>query len=136
MISLDTLPLVAYPQMNDVHYEEVELLNRLITLLSEEPSQHGQIAQTLDELLEHTKAHFANEEQLMQETMFPAMQMHQDEHQRVLQELQTYIDSWKNQHEAPVLLHYFSVIIPQWLHRHISTMDTMTAQFICRQKGC
>ncbi len=135
MISLDSLPLVDYAPMNDVHYEEVVLLNSVTELLQSPSDNTAEITSLLDEILAHTQEHFANEEQLMQTCNFPAYDMHKAEHTRVLSQLQTYVDQWKETHDNTVLLDYFRVEIPSWLDQHINTMDTITARFICMHQG-
>lgn len=134
MIDFNLVPKVAYDEMNRVHGEEVELLNRLETQLDAHDTEA--IAQTLDDMLEHTREHFANEERLMLEVQFPPYMMHKNEHTRALNEMQNVIMDWRNRKDDGILWDYFLETIPQWLTQHIASMDTITAQFICMRKGC
>lgn len=134
MIDFNMVPKVAYDEMNQVHEEEVHMLNRLEELLNNGSDE------TIDELcihlLDHTVDHFNNEQRLMLEVGFPAYMMHKGEHDRVLDEMQTVQAHWRSKRDREALREYYFQVIPQWLMQHISTMDTMTAQFICMRKGC
>lgn len=134
MLNFDHIPKVAYDEMNRVHAEEIILLNTLETRLNTDDIPG--IEHTLHTLLKHTKEHFANEEKLMQEVGFPPYMMHKGEHDRVFSEMNDVIAQWQISHNPALLRNYFFEIIPQWLTQHISTMDTITAQFICMRKGC
>lgn len=136
MIDKHTLPRVAYEMMNEVHYEEVDLLNRIETALDEAKVDHEKIDALLNEMLEHTHTHFANEETLMKETGFPAFMMHQGEHIRVLNEMKRIVIQWEVQRDTDIIRNYFLGTLQEWLIQHINTMDTVTAQFICMHKGC
>jgi len=136
MIDKSTIPQVAYAMMNEVHNEEADLLNTLESLLKQEHIDTQAVDDTLQALLAHTKVHFANEERLMQEVSFPAFMMHQGEHMRVLDEMKHTVSRWQTEQDTELLSAYFLGSLQEWLMLHISTMDTMTAQFICAHKGC
>lgn len=136
MIDKNTLPRVAYEMMNEVHYEEADLLNRLEQTLNEENLNTAKIDGVLNELLEHTHEHFFNEERLMQEISFPAFTMHQGEHLRVLNEMKRIVNQWQIDRDPKLIRDYFLGTLQEWLMLHINTMDTITANFICVRKGC
>ncbi len=134
MIDITTLPKVAFDEMNNVHAEEVALINELESLL-----RHNDIAgieKQLDHIFQHTIDHFQNEQQLMQKVGFPAYMMHKTEHDRVLNEMQLVVMDWRTRKDNEILQTYFFKTIPIWLALHIASMDTITAQFICMHKGC
>ena len=135
MIDKSTIPQVAYAMMNEVHDEEAELLNTLESLLKQEHIDTQAVDDILQALLAHTQRHFANEELLMQEVSFPAFMMHQGEHLRVLDEINHTISRWQTEQDTELLSAYFLGSLQEWLMLHISTMDTITAQFICAHKG-
>jgi hemerythrin len=134
MIDFTNVPKVDYETMNTVHAEEVELLNTIETLLETHASQE-QVSVAVEALFDHTREHFANEERLMQEVGFPAFNMHKNEHDRVLSEFQYVLMDWRNKKDNSILKEYFTSVVPDWLHQHISSMDTVTAQFIVMSKG-
>jgi len=136
MIDHSALPQVAFEEMNKVHNEEATLLNTLEELLKSSPNDHEAIAICLHEIIEHTRWHFGNEERLMREVGFPAFTMHEGEHIKVFNEMQRIVSQWLSTKNNDLLHDYFLGSMQEWLHTHIMTMDTVTAQFICMQKGC
>jgi hemerythrin len=134
MIDFADIPSVAFEEMNTVHAEEAELLNRIESLLDANASEED-LSKTLETLFEHTRAHFANEERLMRETGFPPYAMHKAEHDRALNEFQLVMMDWRTKKDNNILREYIGSTVPQWLHQHIATMDTATANFIAMVKG-
>lgn len=134
MIDFTSVPRVAFEEMNTVHAEEVEQLNRIEALLDADASQE-ELSGALEALFEHTRAHFANEERLMRETGFPPYEMHKSEHDRALNEFQLVMMEWRTKKENGILRDYICSTAPQWLHQHIATMDTVTANFIAMVRG-
>lgn len=134
MIDFATIPKVAFDEMNGVHAEEVEQLNRIEAMLDAGAGE-AELADVLEALFDHTRAHFANEERLMKEVNFPAYQMHKSEHDRALNAFQLVMMEWRNRKDNDVLRDYICSEVPQWLHQHIASMDTATANFIAMVKG-
>lgn len=135
MIDFNTIPHVAYKQMNQVHKEEAELLNNLEQTLQDEPDNYDKILSILNELLGHTRWHFDNEQLLMKEVGFPAFVMHEGEHIRVFNEMQRVVSNWQSTKDNDALQKYFLGTLQEWLFMHIQTMDTVTAQFISMHKN-
>ena len=134
MIDFAYVPKVAFDEMNAVHAEEVELLNRIETLLDAEAPE-AELSDTIEDLFEHTRVHFANEERLMREVGFPAYDMHKAEHDRMLNAFQLVMMDWRTKKDNSIIRNYICSETPQWLHQHIATMDTVTANFIAMAKG-
>jgi hemerythrin len=127
-------PQVALAFMNRDHAEFVELLQRITAALTgQEPSAH--IDALLDELLAHTRAHFAEEERRMQEVQFPPFPMHQGEHQRVLADMETQVATWKSGRDAAALQDWLSHAVSDWFIAHVSSMDFVTAAYIAARGG-
>lgn len=135
MIILENIPQVAISAMNKVHDEEATLLNRLEDILKRTPVNHDEIALCLHEIIEHTRGHFANELNLMNEVGFPAKIMHDGEHTRVFNEMQRVVSNWLSTKDNNILEEYFLDSMQEWLGNHILTMDTITAQFIANAKS-
>jgi hemerythrin len=134
MIEFANVPKVAFEEMNTVHAEEVERLNRIEALLDADASE-TELSDALEALFEHTREHFANEERLMREVGFPAYEMHRSEHGRALNEFQFVMMNWRTKKDNSILREYICSTTPQWLHQHIASMDTATANFIAMVKG-
>jgi hemerythrin len=125
-----TLPEVAMPFMNRVHCAELSLVGNLLTTVTNSASTES-IDSLLAEWIQHTQAHFAREERLMQEYNFFAIVPHQSEHEQALSELLGVQQQWLRDRDPALLLAY----IPhwrEWLQQHISTMDFVTANFLSR----
>ena len=77
------LPQVALDFMNTVHCEELLLTQTLLQALAAVQGK-ARIDALLDEWVEHSVAHFAREERLMEEYRFPPFMIHQGEHKQAL----------------------------------------------------
>lgn len=128
MITLEQLPLVAMPSMNDTHLEEILIINRLETAAKNNNIES--VPEILKELLEHTAMHFLNEEDMMEEALFPAFKMHKSEHDRHLHELKSVIKYFEKHKDTRAISAYIEGNLTPWLKHHIETMDTMTALFL------
>ena len=136
ILDAKTIPQVALDFMNQTHSEEVELVNNLgksldsythQTTLSQQKTDA--ITQQLMNWLAHTEAHFARENQLMQDTGFPAYNIHASEHSRVLNEMKDIIQRWQEQQDINALEDFLFCSWPNWFDAHVNSMDMVTAQF-------
>ena len=128
MIGQEQLPMVAMPSMNDTHLEEILIINRLDTAARKNDT--NAVSEILKELLEHTAIHFSDEEDMMEEALFPAYQMHKSEHDRHLQELKALIEYFELKKDTKAIYIYIEGSLTPWLTNHIKTMDTMTAMYL------
>ncbi len=128
MITQEQLPMVAIPSMNDTHLEEILIINRLESAAREHDTQA--VRDILNELLEHTQMHFDDEEEMMEEALFPAYAMHKSEHDRHIHELKSVIKYFEERKDTIAISAYIEGNLTAWLIHHIETMDTMTAMFL------
>ncbi len=138
MIDFNEVPKVALAFMNDDHKEATKLTNALQALVGAadngEANPQG-IANTLQELLDHCTAHFAREEEQMQQVDFPPYPIHQGEHHRVLEEMEQELAIWRESEDVNRMKEYAFHTLPEWFIGHIETMDTITAMFISRSNN-
>lgn len=128
MITQDQLPMLAVASMNDNHLEEILLVNKLDTIARE--NDLDGVATVLEEYLEHSIKHFAEEEQLMQEADYPDYFTHKGEHDRHIKELHALIRYFeKNRDPKAIYVHIEGGLSP-WILHHIQTMDNEAAKFI------
>lgn len=132
LISYTDIPQVEMVFMNEVHKEDVDIINTIFEhILAYDGSEES--AKIIDDLytkwIEHTVNHFHNEEVKMQEMRFPPYLAHKGEHDRALQEMRDLFAHWQQQRDIKALKIYFIETLPAWLQTHISTMDTVTARF-------
>ena len=122
------VPQVAMDAMNDVHHEELNIVNHLNIAILDDDS--AKITQMCEQWLEHTIAHFDRENAMMEKYGFPAYHCHHGEHVEALQGLESVINNWKNGNDLGKLATYVRDAWPKWYVTHISTMDMVTSAFI------
>lgn len=135
LISKEDMPLVAMDFMNDVHGEDIDIINSLYELiLNYEKNPNSENANLInkkyEEWFSHTVEHFKNEEIQMSEKNFPPYLFHKGEHDKVLSTMEEVFSQWKNTNDIGELKHYFKDVLPLWLVQHIQSMDTVTAMFL------
>jgi hemerythrin len=138
LLAPDQITLVALESMNRIHREEVELVNRLAALVAN--GMQGEIDETsitaqLGAWVEHTRAHFTHENELMKQYGFPAFSIHSGEHQRVLNLLQDLQQGWLRHQALQPLAEFLFDQWPAWLDNHLLTMDSVTADYVRLQGG-
>ena len=135
VLEKSTIPRVVLEDMNAVHEEEVDLINRLDALLERIEAGSAE-ASELDALLEalrdHMIEHFRGEEVRMEASGFPPYPIHKGEHDRVLLELGGLIDRWRRERNTAPVSRYVRETFPIWFEQHLSTMDAVTADFLAR----
>lgn len=129
MIKQNDLPLVSLTSMNEVHFEEVAILNTLLKQL-ENSMDFEILSKSLEELVEHMQEHFSGEEKLMKEVHYPSLNMHKADHGKVLNETRYAQMLWRNKKDKDALREYLAEEIVPWLNQHIQAMDTPMADFI------
>ena len=134
LLDKENLPLVAMDFMNDVHMEDVDIINDLFDLIlhfETEPSDENKnkLNNKYKEWYEHTVDHFNGEEVMMKEQNFPPYPMHKGEHDNALATMREVFERWEKTQDIMVLKQYFIETLPAWLTNHIQTMDTVTAMF-------
>ncbi len=127
-------PQVALEFMNRDHAEFVSLHTGLLARLGAQASG-AEVNALLDELLQHTRHHFAEEERQMQETRFPPYPIHKSEHDSVLADMLTRINQWKQGSNRDALRDWLEGPVSDWFINHVETMDFVTAGFIKAQSG-
>jgi hemerythrin len=136
ILQSETMPRVDLEFMNNTHIEEVEMVKQLGKLITEyqesqihTDSETVRISEGLHAWLEHTKAHFARENELMRYTGFPAFDIHSSEHEIILEEMETVINNWLSNNDIESLSDYIFAHWPAWFKNHVETMDKATAHF-------
>ena len=115
--------------MNEVHIEEVHIINRLFENLNTH-SDFEIISQTLQNLLEHMQEHFSSEEKIMRELHYPSLQMHKADHDKVLNQARYAEMQWRNTKDVDELREYLEDDVVAWLDQHIKAMDTPMSDYV------
>jgi hemerythrin len=113
---------VAYQPMNDIHNNEVKVLNELLEAIE----NNNDIENKFNIFLDDVRNHFNFEQNLMEQYNFFAKVPHKMEHDRIVNELEEIKNSNLSNEE---LLQYFNQSFIPWLENHINTMDTVTAGY-------
>jgi len=135
-LSCDDFPEVPLSEMHKVHIEEVDMINAIYDLLEaveKGGADKALLTERLDELLEHTREHFANEERLMSEYHFPPYAMHKGVHDLFMADMEQMVADWRSTQQTGPVKQFMCVELPAWMKQHISTMDFVTAGFLAGQ---
>lgn len=130
------IPAIAVPSMDATHHEEVALVNAIGQLLRRAEagaSVSAELQKSLQDWLEHTRAHFARENRLMADAAFPAYLVHRQEHAQALAGLEAVITTWQDEGELHALRNYVFETWPAWFRQHVSSMDSVTALYLAQQ---
>lgn len=120
---------VALDFMNRDHAAFAEIHEALVDMLAK-GVPYDRVDSALDELLRHTRAHFAAEERMMIETGFPAYPVHKGEHERVLAEMSEQIEHWTRGRDAKAFGDWMRLTLADWFVTHVASMDLMTSRFV------
>ena len=104
MINQKELALVSLSSMNEVHFEEVDLLNALLEQLNNEAG-FEMLCESFQILLEHMH------DKVLNQTRYAEMQ-------------------WRNRKDEDALREYLEGDIVPWLDQHIKAMDTPMADYV------
>ncbi len=136
ILDVETIPRVELDFMNNTHFEEIDMVKELGKHISsyldnDSPPEidSNRITQLLQAWLEHTIAHFERENELMQETGFPAFSIHSEEHEIALNRMKTIVQVWKENKDIELVADYVFTLWPAWFNGHVNSMDMITAKF-------
>jgi len=129
MIKEKNIPQVSMQSMNEVHLEEVLIINRLFEALESDASFEI-LGERLELLVEHIQEHFSGEEKMMKEAQYPSLNMHKAEHDKVLSQARYAQMEWRNRKDKEALKEFLEDDIVAWLDQHIKAMDVPMADFI------
>ena len=119
------LPQVNVHDMDLMHREELEVLQRLLVALESEDDVI--VERRFDALSDHMQKHFAFEERLMHACHYPMQRLHKGEHDKTLNRMRMMEMEWRTRRDRGALCAYLDEEIPEWLEQHIKAMDTTLA---------
>ncbi|WP_300366459.1 hemerythrin family protein [Hydrogenimonas sp.] len=129
MIDKTKLPTVSFDEMNSVHYEEVEHINRLLELLDTD-AEISDITTAVETLLEHMQEHFSYEESMLKNRGFGMFDIHRSDHNRIMGETRMAYMNWRNFKDRDALKDFIEEDFIEWLNLHIQAMDSVAADFL------
>lgn len=120
------------PRMDAEHKELVRLFGRLRDAV-EGGEGKAACAMVLDGLIDHAKAHFEQEQQLMAQYRYPKSEPHTAEHAMLIRQALGYRENFDVDAAASrsALMRFPEV----WLAYHILFSDKELAAFLARERG-
>ncbi|PLY05037.1 MAG: hemerythrin [Arcobacter sp.] len=115
--------------MDTLHQEFLDIYN------SVDISSYESFIQKLIQLKEHSRVHFAKEEELMDEFNYPTAREHKDEHAKVLAELNYFINNAVSSFGKKMLKAYYIEKLPDWFDLHLLSMDSDLAAYLNKSKA-
>jgi hemerythrin len=135
MIDKEKLPKVSKEAMNDVHEEEADLVNALLSTVDN--GEANEVTEALERLLEHMQAHFDYEEGMLKTKGFGMFDIHRSDHTRIMGETRMAYMNWRNFKDRDALKAFIEEDFIEWLNLHIQAMDSVAADFLMQhgEKG-
>ncbi|WP_321311770.1 hemerythrin family protein [Halarcobacter sp.] len=135
LLDKNNLPLVSMEFMNEVHFEDIAIINELYELIIQYEenvniNNEEKVNTKYMQWYNHTVKHFEREEIQMIEKGFPPYHMHKAEHENALNLMNQIFKKWEETKDIKILKQYLTEDLPKWLINHIQTMDTVTAMFL------
>jgi hemerythrin len=128
LLKKEDLPVVPRDEMNEIHYEEVDIINDLYS--SAINNDLEKTKEYLEEFINHIEDHFSFEEDLMEQNEFFAYPMHKMEHDNVLRRIYSVKQKFEETNDPKVISKFLENEFVPWLINHLNTMDMATASFL------
>ncbi len=112
--------VLGHEAMDTTHREFVALLNR------SEEIPDSDFLDFFDSLLEHTRAHFDAELELMKASNFLSRREHEDDHNRIVAEMMQ-MQRFARRGMIKIARAYIKEKLPDWFGVHAASMDTALA---------
>jgi len=124
------LPQLPVDFMNADHAHAEALWREMCAALADYPAHCTPLEAACRAFLAHNQAHFAREENAMQQYAFPPYPVHKAEHDRVLALLADLADAVAGGGAEDSVRRTIEEDIPAWLVQHVQSMDLVTARWI------
>jgi hemerythrin-like metal-binding protein len=111
-------------EMDNLHKEFVDIYN---SLQSNDIEAYKNV---MAKLLEQTKRHFCQEEQMMEQFDYPRKREHIEEHQKVLAEMEYFINKSNTKMGQMMLKSYYNEKLSSWFDLHLISMDSDLSAYI------
>jgi len=132
LIELEDHLKLEIPEIDSQHETLINLINLLHQAMLQGAGK-STLHELLSQLLEHTRAHFAYEEELMSQHQYPEYEQHKLEHNRLMQHLLDLADRYEN---GELLLSFAVVLeLRGWALVHIENSDKPLGAFLNGRKA-
>ena len=120
--------LLGDPAMDDTHREFVALLDGLLR------ADDDDLLEQLDAFAAHAEAHFAQENQTMERTDFPARACHIDEHAAVLRSVHGVRERLVQEGDIQACRR-LAQALAEWFPAHTDHLDSALVHWLCKQRA-
>lgn len=120
----NTKHVLNYDDMDEKHKEFIDIYN---SLKDESIESYKSV---MIELFEHTKIHFCKEEENMNKYNYPRKKEHIDEHNKVLAEMEFFLQKSNTKMGQIMLKSYYKEKLPDWFNLHLISMDSDLASYL------
>lgn len=119
---------VANAMMNMFREDEIESINALHDALKAKDIE--KIDELLKALIAELETNFQSEEEMMEQSGYPDMQMHKSDHDLIRKKLEKFHKRWEVLKGPKELLGFIEKDFKKWYVQHISKWDSQTAPHI------
>ena len=132
LIRLENSLKLDIPEIDSQHERLIGLVNLLHETMLQ-GADRAVLDGLLSQLLEHTRTHFAYEEQLMSQYNYPGYEAHKTEHNRLMRHLEDLVERYTN---GELLLSFAVVLeLKGWAVVHIEKSDKPLGAFLNNREG-
>jgi len=135
LVYIEQLEDMSVEQMQKTHEDEIKILNDIDYLAFDVDRGEAtleELESKVNEYIDHVKAHFTNEERLMQKYDFPSYDMHKTAHDMFLEELNLAVKQWKRYENIEKITNFVRKT-PEWIVLHVNTVDVPTANYLAKK---
>ena len=122
---------VGIDSIDQDHKKLLGMINQLQTAAHYQ-TDDALIEQTLNDLVDYTKYHFAREEDLMKANNYPDFDAHKKQHEEMVQQVSKFIDEYRVDQTRTI--DNVTLFLKTWLINHINGSDQEYAPFF-KEKG-
>ena len=116
------------------HKKMVVYINRLYQLLDDKDTDYDKTTTLLSNVILHVREHFSYEEDVMRKFKYPHITEHKRQHEKILNEAQLAIISWREDNDSRYLQNNLREKIEYWFLDHIKEMDQPLMEYTLSQK--
>ena len=123
---------IGNPVIDRDHLRLIEIINEFHEG-SKNHDEHTVMHETLKALLAYGRDHFAREEKIQNECMYPYTTMHHSEHQLLIRQIEGMAKTYFIRKTKPIdheSLSYINTFLHHWLVDHIKKFDTNMREWV------
>jgi hemerythrin-like metal-binding protein len=119
-------------QFDSEHRRMVELINGMFEAMRDK-KELAEVEKMLEEVINYTQYHFANEEQAMAEIGYPGLAEHREEHDKLKEEAGSFKTRLKEDFDTGTKNFYH--FLREWLTEHILECDMKYGKYLVDKKN-